>query len=926
MDTKKKLNLVKEISLLVLSFVVPFILLIVLFNANGIALNGYKNQTIMMIDMQSEYICYMRDLRHILINHESLIYTTEKVFGGDYLSIFTFYLASPFNFFVVFFKEEAIPLFFVWSSIIKMAFASLNFYLFARFSNKFSYTKIIFAIGYGLISYSFIYISNYMWLDGVMILPLVALGLHFIKDKKHYWLYPLAIAYSLMTSWYIGFMICVFAVIYFLYLFIVNFNKEDKEWLKFLIRFLIFSLLGGLLSATYWFTAFIHLSGTKGFSEIPYFKFFNISMLISGLLENNYVEAGIIRQYRDYISMFTGVVSIVFAIVFFFNKQYSLKERLTLLGVIAFYLLMSTNTVTAALLHAGKEPTWFPARYSFVIGFIICLLADKGLTEADKLHPAYYGAPLVLGVVGILIVKYTKHSELVERYPLSIPSIVMYFVTIVFAALISLYCYLPFKNETLKKIKTFAPYSLFLLIIVQAISSYRGGNHILSVNTKENQWQTYDEYLKDDAYTSSFEAIKKYDEEKYGSKFYRMESTFNRPGNYNQIDNNPMFYSYSGLSNFSSSSKKDVESYMSKLGFHYNGFFSKYQAGSTYSINSLLGIKYILEDKNASYNYHPYFLDCYTYDKLNIEDSNGVDFYYNKKAIQMGFMSDKTHDHYISEGYENENGHIHWYDHFEYQNQMFKTFDSTVGEDIFKPLTINDISTTLEFVEDDFGDRTYLNVKSGDTITISFTTPIEGYGFPLYFSEKNYTGDVTFLVDGRNMPVNTYWNKGIFSFKETETYTHKLRIVFKKEFKQVTLVPELYYEDLDIADMYLTNMKHSEFVIDKVTNGLAKKAYKGHVTIVDNKKDLIFTLPNEKGMQVYVDGRRVNVMTKCNIFTAIDLSKFDIGEHRVTIQYVDTGLVVAIPLFVIGITSIVPLCLFYNRVENKVFKKREEDK
>ena len=72
-----------------------------------------------------------------------------------------------------------------------------------------------------------------MWLDGVMILPLVALGLHFIKDKNHYWLYPLAIAYSLMTSWYIGFMICVFAVIYFLYLFIVNFNKEDKEWVKF---------------------------------------------------------------------------------------------------------------------------------------------------------------------------------------------------------------------------------------------------------------------------------------------------------------------------------------------------------------------------------------------------------------------------------------------------------------------------------------------------------------------------------------------------------------------------------------------------------------------------------------------------------------------------------------------------------------------
>ena len=248
---KKNLNLIKEVGFIVLSFIVPFVLLIILFNANGFSLNSYKGNTIMMIDMQSEYIAYMRDLKHILTTGGSLIYTTEKVFGGDYLSIFTFYLSSPFNFFVIFFKDEAIPLFFLWSSILKMAFASLNFYLFTRFTSKFTYQKIIFALGYGFISYSFIYISNYMWLDGVMILPLATLGLHFIKEKKHYWLYPLALAYSLMTSWYIGFMICVFMVIYFLYLFAAKFEKNDGEWYKFIIRFAVFSLIGGLIASAY---------------------------------------------------------------------------------------------------------------------------------------------------------------------------------------------------------------------------------------------------------------------------------------------------------------------------------------------------------------------------------------------------------------------------------------------------------------------------------------------------------------------------------------------------------------------------------------------------------------------------------------------------------------------------------------------------
>ena len=190
----KKLLLFREIGFIVLSFLLPFIFLIIIFSVNDISLFGYKDYTITMMDMQSEYLAYLRNLKQILIHGESLIYTNTQVFGGDYLSIFTFYLSSPFNLFVVFFNDKAIPLFFVWSSILKMSIASVNFYLLARFTGKFTYHKVLFALGYGLISYSLIYLSNYMWLDGVMILPLVILGLHFIKDKKQYWLYPLAIA------------------------------------------------------------------------------------------------------------------------------------------------------------------------------------------------------------------------------------------------------------------------------------------------------------------------------------------------------------------------------------------------------------------------------------------------------------------------------------------------------------------------------------------------------------------------------------------------------------------------------------------------------------------------------------------------------------------------------------------------------------
>ncbi len=917
----KKLLLFREIGFIVLSFLLPFIILIIVFSVNKIALTSYDNYTIIMIDMQSEYIAYLRNLKQILLYGDSLIYTNAKVFGGDYLSIFTFYLSSPFNLFAVLFQDKALPLFFVWSSIIKMSFASMNFYLLGRFTGKFNYHRIMFALGYGLISYSLIYLSNYMWLDGVMILPLVILGLHFLKDGKQYWLYPLAIGYSLMTSWYIGFMVCVFATLYFLYLFIANFKKEDLYFLKFLIRFVVFSLIGGFIAAPYWLTAFIHLSGTKGFSEVPKMKWFSISQFIGGLLENNYTNVKLITQYNSYISMFTGIVSVVFFITFFFNKEFKLRDRLALLGVFLFYFIFSTNTVTAALLHGGKEPTWFPGRYSFVIGFLVCYTASRSADESHKLHPAFYSAPLLLGIVGILILKFVKHSSVTEYYPLSVVSIILYFTIVVIAFVISLLQVLPL-NEKFKKV---LPYLPAVFIIAQVVSVYRGTDMVIRTNRSGNNpvLQKYETYLKDDEYQQYFDKIKKYEKENDNSPFYRMEATFNRPGNYNRINNNPMFYSYNGLSNYSSSSKKDVEGYLYKLGFHYNYFFGKYENGSTYSINSLLGIKYLLEDTTASQKYKTGFLDYNTFNKLDLEGREGINYYLNPNVVSLGFLSDKTTSYFINEGTKSGSGNTYWFDHFEYQNQLFRTLDNSIDEDIFKPLPITTVITDIEYTSDEFGTKTFKNAKAGEQITFKFNAPSEALVNPVYFGEKNYQQKLSYYVNGSYIGTYTFQDKGTLPLKGLVDGENSLRIYLKEDVEEITIRPELYYEDLTVSKKYLDSLNTNGFVLDKVVNSSFKKAYKGHINIINNEKDLIFTIPYESGISVFVDGKKVKTMQKLNVFTAISLRNLKEGNHKITIQYQDNGLVASIPIFMISIFALPPLFIFYDKFEILLFKKRK---
>ena len=920
MDEKKRLIL-KETIMMAIAFLLPFFVLIVLFYNSNIALFSYDGKTVLAFDMQSQYICYLREYRSILLNQGSLVYTNTKVFGGDYSSILINYLASPFNYLVVFFKEEALPLFFAWTSIFRMSFASLNFYLLMRFFNhQFSYKKIVFAIGYGLISYSFVYMSNFMWLDGVMILPLVILGIYFVEEKKHLWLYPLALAYSLFTSWYIGFMVLVFAILFFIYRFVVTFKKEDAQFLRYIFRFCLFSVVALLISSIYWLTAYFTYSGS---GLLPEGKMFSLSMFLSGLFENNYATSTLISQNDSYITMFVGSVPLVFFILYFFNKEYPLKDRLGLLALFLFYFVFSMNSILAILLQGGVETVWFPARYSFIIGFLVCFVATLSIEESHKLHPLMYLIPFVIGCVMVLIVTLTRHSERLERYPLGGGGVAIYLLTIFVGLFVSIF-YQRRNDQKMPKIVTkLLPDALLILLVFQIISSYRGGNLILGKNYYN--YEDYKTYLGDNSYSEVFNRIKKYDKETYNSPYYKMESTFNRVGNYNLINNNPTFYSFNGLSNTSSANEKDVAYYMKKLGFHYNYYFNKYERGSTYSINSLLGIKYLVEDTENEENKHPYFLDCQTFEKLDFSTET-TNYYYNPKAINLGFISDKSGAYFVNEGVESElTGKIHWFDHFEYQNEIFKTINNQIEDQIFKPLEIVDIDTTLEYEEDEYGIKTYQNVHRGNVVKISFKVTDEALGMPLYFGEKNNYEKAIFTLDDENI-VNNYWTNGIASFPDTEDHLHELKIWFNEDADSIELVPELYYEDLNVSNLYLNSLKENEFVLAKIDNSLTSKAYKGSVNVVDNNKDLVFTLPHKDGIKVYIDGKTQKTQTKLNVFTAVSLANISTGDHQVTIKYQDNALVVALPITIVGIIGLVPLVIFYKKIEDSIFafKKQEE--
>lgn len=92
-----------------------------------------------------------------------------------------------------------------------------------------------------------------MWLDCMWLLPFIILGLDRLVTERKYKMYCIALALGIFSNYYIGIMLCIYSVIYFVYLICVSDFDEEignvKGRLLAFKDFAIYSVLGGGLAA-----------------------------------------------------------------------------------------------------------------------------------------------------------------------------------------------------------------------------------------------------------------------------------------------------------------------------------------------------------------------------------------------------------------------------------------------------------------------------------------------------------------------------------------------------------------------------------------------------------------------------------------------------------------------------------------------------
>ena len=216
MKSNEKLLAIKtEYGYLANAFFIPAIIMLAIYFAFGH--KPFGDISVLTLDLNAQYVYFYEALREFLHGDASLLYSFSRSLGGEFMGIYAYYIASPLSFLVALFPEERmlealLALFMLKGGLCGLTF---GFYMHKNAKKPNKLAIIIFSICYALSSYAIIQQHNTMWIDAVMWLPLITLGIESIIKHGKFKLYVVALSIAVFSNYYIGYMLCFYCAIYF---------------------------------------------------------------------------------------------------------------------------------------------------------------------------------------------------------------------------------------------------------------------------------------------------------------------------------------------------------------------------------------------------------------------------------------------------------------------------------------------------------------------------------------------------------------------------------------------------------------------------------------------------------------------------------------------------------------------------------------
>ncbi len=375
------------------------------------------------MDMYHQYMPFFSEFVEKIRAGEGLAYSWNVGIGSNFLALYVYYLSSPLHWLAFLMPKEFLLEFMSYLVIVKIGLCGLTscIYLQKKFQTK-SPVMVLISCFYAMSGFMAAYNWNIMWLDCVVLLPLILLGLEsLIKDGK--WvLYCVTLALCIYTNFYISIMICIFLVLYF----VVQWFWE-KGGLRAIRDFAVFSLLAGGMAAVLLVPEVCAILETD-FGDINFPDKWESYFPILDVLARHCMLTPAHRQLDHWPNIFCGSAVLFMVPLYVMNQAIPAKRKFAHLGLAGVLLFGFSANIPDFIWHGLNYPDSLPARQSFIYIFMVIIMCADAflhmkeggkekviysyligaafLLFSEKFAPEEYFTPLVLWMTMLFMTLY----------------------------------------------------------------------------------------------------------------------------------------------------------------------------------------------------------------------------------------------------------------------------------------------------------------------------------------------------------------------------------------------------------------------------------------------------------------------------------------------------------------------------------------
>lgn len=822
-----------------LSFVIVAVVMLVVCIAEKIAPFGENSLT--LVDSVHQYLPFFSELRDKLLHEGSLLYTWNVALGSNFVSLAAYYLMSPFNLILLVFGKEqiaAVTCFLMCLKIALTAVAMVHFLSWKDGEKKRSFLIVAVSVAYALSNYVIGYNWNTMWLDCIMIFPLIMLGFGRMLESRDPKMYVLSLFYALYCNYYIGYIICLFLVLWF-------FVYEHKTFKRFLangVRFAVYSLISGGMAAFILLPAYYGIMATAaGDMALPKGTWYgNIFVMLRQLLV--FTKPITNQIYDGGVNLYCGMLAVLAVFLYLFVKEHP-WQKIKKYALLALLLISFNHQTLNYIWHGMHDQYGIPNRFSFVFIFVLLMMTYDAARRITEIDICFVISSVLLAGAFVFACK-QQAGETIGKYALP--------ASLVLLAVYGVACCLRSRKKITQATYIAAIGSVCLVELV-ANAAY---------GFMDNGYCHYKQYYETSPQVTeaNVRVGELAQEEQVG--FYRSELM-----KYTVLDE-ASWHNMPSVSTFNSTVLGSVVTAMGRLGF-YTGANEFLYRGYTPFTNAIFNIRYLLERPGDLNNFD------YTY-KETVEN---VSIYETPYPTSIGFAV---------------NSNVKDWDPSQYtalpaQNTLAYDMTGIGGffQDENPAISVTSDTAAVSYANNRVSFTP--NASGPMYFMISFTADHAG---DYYVNCRgNYVTKIRFYKNGQEIAYDRYQIQA-FHLGQLEEGDY---ISIEYEYRNISgpEVAPFYVSTFhrDVFENVYTKLTENLFAVEMLKDGYVS----GTINMPENQT-LFTSIPYDEGWSVKVDGRKVSYYQVAGAFIGVDMEP---GMHTVEFSYMPKGLLPGILISVV---------------------------